>query len=300
MPFTFTSRLRILAAAIVALALLALPTAALAKKHHGSKDRNHDGIADKWAKKYHLGKGKGVAKKDPDADGLVNIVEFRADTNPRNEDSDGDGTVDGDEDGDNDRVDNGNEARERTNPGKADSDKDGTKDGNEDAEHDRLNNAAEDELGTDPINPDSDDDGIDDGDEGAGTISSFDGTTLTVRVFGGAELTGIVDEATSIWCDSSDLWGDDEGDDEGDDSSDDGSAKVVASDDDESADDDTDSADDDASDDSDDDLGDDDDSGDDDEGECSAADLTPGSIVRGASVSFDEDGTYFDEVELVK
>ena len=296
MPHNLTSRLRVLAAAIVALALLALPAAASAKKHHGS-DRNSDGIADKWAKKYHLGKGKGVAKKDPDSDGLVNLVEFRADTNPRKEDSDGNGTLDGNEDGDRDKVDNENEARERTNPGKADSDKDGTKDGSEDADRDRLNNAGEDESGNDPINPDSDDDGVEDGDEGAGQIASFDGTTLTIHVFGGADLTGTVDEATSIWCDSGDSWGDDEGDDES------GKRSVAAGDDeydpneDEFGDDDPDAGDD---------PGDDEDWGDEsdedwgDEGECTSADLVPGTVVRGASVSVDEDGTYFDEVELVK
>ncbi|MEA2450815.1 MAG: hypothetical protein QOG63_2747 [Thermoleophilaceae bacterium] len=295
MPFTYTSRLRVLAAAIVALALLALPAVASAKKAHGN-DRNHDGIADKWAKKYSLGKGKGVAKKDPDSDGLSNLAEFRANTNPRKEDSDGDGTLDANEDGDNDHVDNGNEVREHTNPGKADSNRNGTKDGAEDADRDHLNNAGEDELGTDPINPDSDGDGVDDGDEGAGTITSFDGTTLTVHVFGGADLVGTVDEATSISCDSGDLWGDDQ-------SGDGGASKSVVA-----ADDSSDSTDDFSDDDPDatDDPANNDDSTDDggdlggDGSDCTAADLTPGAVVRAASVSVDTDGTFFDEVELIK
>jgi hypothetical protein len=298
MPYTFTSRLRVLVAAIVALAVIAMPAAATAKPKHKQNDRNNDGISDKWAKKNKLGKGKGVAKKDPDSDGLNNLIEFRADTNPRKPDSDGDGVVDAGEDGDGDKVDNGNEMREKTHPGKADSDKDGTKDGSEDADRDRLNNAGEDESGNDPINPDSDDDGIEDGDEGAGRIDSFDGTTLTIKMFGGATLAGTVDEATSVWCDDSDLWGEDE--DWGDDES---GKQSVASTGDEYGD----GEDPFGDDSSDDESGDDefyDDEGDDgdyvDEGECAIADLTAGTVVRGASLTVDEEGSFFDEVEIVK
>ena len=49
----------------------------------------------KWAKKNHL---KGAWKtKDADRDGLKNLAEFRAGTNPRKADSDRDGLNDGDE-----------------------------------------------------------------------------------------------------------------------------------------------------------------------------------------------------------
>jgi len=73
-----------------------------------------------------------------------------------------------------------------------------------DADKDKLNNAGEDQAGTDPINPDTDGDGIKDGDEKAGEIVSFDGTTLTLRLFGGQTISGTVDENTWIDCGSAD------------------------------------------------------------------------------------------------
>src|SRR5690242_15554655 len=109
---TLLRRARVVLAAIAVLALLVLPATASAKRHHASKDRNHDGIADKWAKRYHLGHGKGMAKADPDKDGLTNLGEFRSGTNPNKADTDGDGVGDANEDPDGDNVDNGNEQRE--------------------------------------------------------------------------------------------------------------------------------------------------------------------------------------------
>src|SRR3954469_6474903 len=98
MPTTLISRLRPLVAVAV-LALLALPAAAAAK----SRDRNHDGIPDKWEKKHHLSTKKhGVGKKDPDKDGLNNRAEFRSHTNPHKRDTDRDGTPDAGEDRDHD------------------------------------------------------------------------------------------------------------------------------------------------------------------------------------------------------
>src|SRR4051794_17022984 len=212
-------RARLALAAITVLALLVLPAAASAKRHHASKDRNHDGIPDKWAKRHHLGHGKGMAKADPDKDGLTNRGEFRSGTNPNKADSDGDGVGDANEDPDRDNVDNGNEAREHTNPQRADSNGNGVKDRRGDADRDKLDNAGEDDAGTEPMNPDSGGDGIKDGQERAGEIPSFDGTTPKLRLFGGATLSGTVDHDTSIDCgvDSSDETGDDTGDDSGDD-----------------------------------------------------------------------------------
>jgi hypothetical protein len=71
-----------------------------------------------WAKKHHLA-GSWKAK-DADKDGLKNLAEFKAKTNPRKADSDRDGLKDGDE------VESAND------PLNADSDDDGIKDG---AEH---------------------------------------------------------------------------------------------------------------------------------------------------------------------
>src|SRR3954471_22410290 len=200
-------RARVALAAAAVLGLLLLPATASAKRHHAPKDRNHDGIADKWAKRHHLGKGKDMAKADPDKDGLTNRGEFRSHTDPRKADTDGDGVGDADEDRDGDEVDNGNELREHTNPCRGDSDGDGKRDGKEDADNDDLNNAGEDDAGTDPVDPDSDDDGVKDGKERAGEILSFDGTTLTLRLYGGTTLSGTVDENTYIDC------GDDSADD---------------------------------------------------------------------------------------
>jgi hypothetical protein len=192
-------------------------------------------------------------------------------------------------------VDNENEVRERTHPAKADSDRDGTGDGQEDPDRDKLNNAGEDISGNDPINPDSDDDGVEDGDEGAGRIKAFDGTTLTIELFGGATLTGLVDEFTAVWCDDGDLWGDEW---------EKSRARVAATydEDDESYDD----EDDEDFDDEDEDWEDDeeyedegDDAGDWEDGECSASDLAVGQVVRGASLEVEEDGTYFWEIEIV-
>lgn len=83
--------LKYFVAGIAALALLAMPAGALAKSH----DRNHDGIPDKWEKKFHLSTRANVAQNDPDHDGLNNLAEFRDGTNPRKADTDGDGLNDG-------------------------------------------------------------------------------------------------------------------------------------------------------------------------------------------------------------
>jgi hypothetical protein len=58
--------------------------------------------------------------------------------------------------------------------------------------------------GTDPRDADSDNDGIPDGQENAGTIASFDGTTLTISLYAGGEVSGEVTDQTRIICPSSD------------------------------------------------------------------------------------------------
>jgi hypothetical protein len=107
------TRTRLLVVAIFAFALLALPSAALAK------DSDHDGMPNGWEKAHGLNPNKANAKRDPDHDGLTNIQEFRHKTDPKSADTDGDDLNDGQE------VELGD------NPNDADTDNDGIRDGNE-------------------------------------------------------------------------------------------------------------------------------------------------------------------------
>jgi hypothetical protein len=81
----------LLAMALGALALLALPGLAAAK------DRNHDRIPDRWEKRHHLSLKVNQAGRDQDRDQLANVGEFRAGDNPRDRDTDEDGVIDGEE-----------------------------------------------------------------------------------------------------------------------------------------------------------------------------------------------------------
>jgi hypothetical protein len=77
------------ALALGALALLAMPSLAAAK------DRNHDRIPDRWEKRHHLSLNTNQARLDQDRDHLRNRAEFLAGDNPRDEDSNDDGVIDG-------------------------------------------------------------------------------------------------------------------------------------------------------------------------------------------------------------
>ncbi len=81
----------LLMAALGALAILALPSAAAAK------DRNHDHIPDRWEKRHDLSTSVNQGSRDQDRDHLNNRGEFKAGDNPRDRDTDNDGVVDGDE-----------------------------------------------------------------------------------------------------------------------------------------------------------------------------------------------------------
>jgi hypothetical protein len=192
--------LKLLIAALVALVVLALPAGAMAR------DRDHDKMNDRWEARHGLNTHRNDAARDPDKDGLKNLGEFRAHTNPQDADSDNDGTEDGDEDRDGDKVDNANELRERTNPLVKDTNHNGRSDGREDRDRDGLNNAGEDRTGNDPMDRDTDDDGVKDGDEQSGTIASFDSTTkvLTINVAGQDPVSGRVTDATEIKCETED------------------------------------------------------------------------------------------------
>jgi hypothetical protein len=148
----------------VAMALLAVPAASQAR------DRDHDGLPDKWEKKFHLSTQKSSANADSDRDS----------------------------------VDNGNEYRERTNPRRKDSNRNGRPDGREDRDRDHLNNAAEDATGNDPIDKDTDNDGTPDGQEQAGVVTDYNTTTgsLTINLSNGGSVTAKVTDNTEIECET--------------------------------------------------------------------------------------------------
>jgi hypothetical protein len=199
--------------ALGAIAVLALPAVAAAK------DRNHDRIPDRWEKRHHLSLQVKQAHRDQDSDHLRNRAEFLAGDNPRDDDSD--------------------------------------------------------------------DDGVIDGEENAGTIASFDSTTgrLTISLFGGDTISGLVTDATKIKCEDEHAAtashsgegeeGDDRGEDgeeagDGGDHSGPGSPSSGPSD-------------------------------HDDEGagaNCTAADLIEGAVVDEAELELEHGVASFDEVEL--
>jgi len=214
------------ALALGALALLAMPSLAAAKDH------NHDRIPDKWEKRHHLSLKVNQAHLDQDRDHLRNRAEFLAGDNPRDDDSN--------------------------------------------------------------------DDGVMDGNENAGTIASFDAESgkLTIDLFGGETISGLVTEGTEIKCEdnggasaSSDSGQENEaGDDNGGEGEvepgDDNGGKEQTGDD----------------------GGDNsgpgsensgsDDSGDEGSGNCTTADLTPGAVVQEAELQIENGQATFEKVEL--
>jgi hypothetical protein len=181
-------------------------------------------------------------------------------------------------DQDRDGLKNLGEFNHGTNPRDADTDNDGLEDGTEV------------EVGDNPSNDDSDNDGVEDGDENAGTIASFDGTTLTINLAAGGSVSGQVTDATEIECD-------DQGDHSGNEhSGHDGSghhSDSVGSGEDGSGD--HQSGDDDSGDQSgDDDSGDDGDSG----SSCTVDDLVPEAVVHEADLHIGGSGAVFEKVEL--
>jgi hypothetical protein len=287
--------LRVPVGLVLAAAALFVPSAAHAATHSPQLPSN-------WQHRFHVRS----AAADPDKDGLSNWDEWRSHTNPKRVDTDRDGVDDNAEDYDRDGLDNGTEQDAGTDPGRRDSDGDGRPDGREDADRDSLTNAAEQAVGDDPTDPDTDGDGIRDGQENAGRVLSWDPDSgeLTIRLAStGKTLTGQVDDATDVTCDSTDNFltddessSDDSADDPSDDSSDDSSDDDTAT----AASIRTDASDDGSADDPSDDSS--DDSGDDsatfDEA-CFDDILAPGAWVHEAEFTADADGVVFDSVALV-
>jgi hypothetical protein len=71
-----------------------------------------------------------------------------------------------------------------------------------DQDRDHMRNRAEFLAGDNPRDRDSDDDGVMDGDENAGTITAFDAATgkLTISLFNGDSVSGLVTDRTKIKC----------------------------------------------------------------------------------------------------
>jgi len=151
------------AGAVAAVVLLSGTAPAMAK----AADRNHNKIPDSWEKKYHLSIKKSQAKKDTDKDGLTNINEYLAGTNPRKKDTNHNGRPDGLEDRDHDGLVNVAEVAAHTNIKVADTDHDGVLDGAEDPDGDTLDNSEEFTAGTNPLLEDSDANGVGDAFEDA-------------------------------------------------------------------------------------------------------------------------------------
>jgi hypothetical protein len=150
---------------ILAAFMIATPVSTAAAS---SRDRDRDGMPDRWEQSHGLSTVRSNANADPDRD----------------------------------RVDNRNEYREGTSPVRRDSDSDRRADGREDSDADGLSNSAEDRSGNNPSDADTDNDGIRDGDENAGTVVSLANGNLTIKLAGGGTFSGRVTGDTDVGCGS--------------------------------------------------------------------------------------------------
>jgi len=171
---------RLAARVIFGAALILGSGAGMSLPAHAAGDADGDGMPNAWEINHNLNPHKANAKGNPDHDGLRNIAEYRNGVGPHDEDSDNDGSDDGDE------VHDGYGS---TDVDDADTNNDGEEDGDEDADHDAEDNEDEDDadencvaddddrdaddisdedendFGTSVRDADSDGDGIDDGEE---------------------------------------------------------------------------------------------------------------------------------------
>jgi hypothetical protein len=201
--------------AVLGLAALALLLVLAPGASARSTDRNHDRIPDRWERAHHLSLKVNQAAKDQDRDGMKNRAEYRADTDPRD--------------------------------------------------------------------ADTDDDGVKDGREDSGTVVSFTGGVLTIKLYRNDKtVEGKVDDATELKCPSTTAATPRDGGRGGE--GDDGHGDDDQGDDQQG----------------DDDHG-DDDHGDDDHGDagaCGTDKLTAGTVVREADLKTTPDGLHFDEIKL--
>jgi len=131
-------------------------------------DDDNDGMPDTFEDAYGLSSfDDNDANLDSDGDGLSNLAEYELGTDPINQDSDGDGIIDGEDsdpvntnpvDFDNDGMTNDFENQYGLNPYD-------DSDAALDSDTDGLTNLQEFQQGTDPTNPDTDGDGIKDSED---------------------------------------------------------------------------------------------------------------------------------------
>ncbi|MCB1057697.1 MAG: hypothetical protein KDD11_19525 [Acidobacteria bacterium] len=125
-----------------------------------------------------------VDPTDADADGVPDVLEPLLDFDPLNDDTDGDGTLDGGEDQDQDGLADYLELLLGADPLLADTDGDGILDGDEDQDQDNLTDVEEVALGTNPFAWDTDGDGFGDGVEVEAGSDPSDAASLPPALFG--------------------------------------------------------------------------------------------------------------------
>ena len=176
-----------------------------------------------------------------------------------------------------------------------------------DQDGDHLNNRAEFLAGFNPRSADSNGNGIPDNEEGAGTIASFESESgkLTINLFGGETLSGLVTESTEIKCEGSsgasasdvEESGDDEGSDGGEEAGEAQGGEEEAGDGEGS------SGETPGEDDGQDEEGAAEEGGQQAEGDggsssCTTTDLVPGAVVHSADLKLENGAATFEEIEL--
>ncbi len=185
-----------------------------------------------------------------------------------------------------------------------------------DQDRDHLRNRAEFLAGDNPRDADTDNDGVMDGNENAGTIQSFDQETgkLTIALFGGDTISGLVTEGTEIECgdhsasassegdgsssDNEEQSGDDEGEEAGDNEGEDSGDQHGEEAGDDHGEDQGEEAGDDQGEDNGGEPSGSHDGGGDSGGNCTAADLTEGAVVKEAELRISNGQATFEKVEL--